>query len=114
MNQNIKQTLKKMHVDNSNGFNLLPEEMMDNFIDKMSKLDLDSYIEKIKNEDNNVFPDVCPPIDNVHVTTYKSAKGLEFDTVILPDFGSMDYLCRKFDVLEWKDFYVAATRARTN
>ena len=65
-------------------------------------------------EDNNVFPDGCPPIDNVHVTTYKSAKGLEFDTVIIPDFGSMDYLCRKFDVLEWKDFYVAATRARTN
>ena len=57
MNQNIKQTLKRMNVDNSNGFNLLPEEKMDNFINKMSKLDLNSYIEKIKNEDKNVFPD---------------------------------------------------------
>ena len=65
-------------------------------------------------EDQEDFPDGCPPIDNVHVTTYKSAKGLEFDTVIVPDFGSMDYLCNKFDVLEWKDFYVAITRARTN
>ena len=65
-------------------------------------------------EDQNVFPDGCPPIDNVHITTYKSAKGLEFDTVLVPDFGSMNYLCSKFDVLEWNDFYVAITRARTN
>mgnify|MGYP006332863541 CR=1 FL=1 len=57
MNQNIKQTLKRMHVDNSNGFNLLPKEKMDNFINKMSKLDLNSYIEKIKKENKNVFPD---------------------------------------------------------
>ena len=57
MNQNIKQTLKRMHVDNTNGYNLLPEEKMDNFIDKMSKLDINSYINKIKNEDKNVFPD---------------------------------------------------------
>lgn len=65
-------------------------------------------------EDTTDFPEGCPPIDNVHITTYKSSKGLEFDTVIIPDFGSMDYLCDRFDVLEWKDFYVATTRARSN
>lgn len=65
-------------------------------------------------EDNNVFPHGCPEIDNVHVTTYKSAKGLEFDTVIIPDFGSMSYLCDKYEMLTWKDFYVAVTRAKRN
>lgn len=65
-------------------------------------------------EDEEVFPDGCPPIDNVHITTFKSAKGLEFDTVLIPDFGSMDYLCSKYDVLDWNDFFVAVTRARTN
>jgi len=65
-------------------------------------------------DDDSKFPNGCPDIDNVHITTFKSAKGLEFDTVIIPDFGSMDYLISRFDVLEWKDFYVAVTRARTN
>ncbi|MBQ7410751.1 MAG: zinc dependent phospholipase C family protein [Clostridia bacterium] len=57
MNNNIKQTLTRMNVDNTCGNNLLPEEKMDNFINKMSKLDIGSYIEKIKREDKNVFPD---------------------------------------------------------
>ena len=65
-------------------------------------------------EDQKEFPNGCPPIDNVHITTFKSAKGLEFDTVLVPDFGSMDYLCNKYDVIDWNDFYVAVTRARTN
>lgn len=65
-------------------------------------------------EDKSVFPDGCPAIDNVHVTTYKSAKGLEFDTVIIPDFGNMNYLCDNIPTVEWNDFYVAVTRARSN
>ena len=65
-------------------------------------------------DDDNKFPNGCPDIDNIHITTFKSAKGLEFDTVIIPDFGSMDYLISRFDILEWKDFYVAVTRAKTN
>ena len=65
-------------------------------------------------EDKSVFPKGCPDIDNVHVTTYKSAKGLEFDTVIIPDFGNMNYLCGSTYPVEWNDFYVAATRARSN
>lgn len=65
-------------------------------------------------EDLNEFPNGCPPIDNVHITTFKSAKGMEFDTVLVPDFGSMDNLCNRYEVLEWNDFYVAVTRARTN
>lgn len=57
MNNNIKQTLTRMHVDNTQGTNLLPEDKMENFINKMSKLDIESYIEKIKRENKNVFPD---------------------------------------------------------
>lgn len=57
MNNNIKQTLTRMHVDNTKGNNLLPEDKMENFINKMSKLDIESYIQKIKKEDKNVFPD---------------------------------------------------------
>lgn len=57
MNNNIKQTLTRMNVDNTFGKNLLPEEKIDNFINKMSELDIKGYIEKIKREDKNVFPD---------------------------------------------------------
>lgn len=57
MNNNIKQTLTRMHVDNTKGFNLLPEDKMDNFIEKISSLDIEKYSEKIKREDKNVFPD---------------------------------------------------------
>lgn len=57
MNKNIKHVLRKMNIDITSGNNLLPKEKMDNFINKMSELDLNSYIEKIKIENRNVFPD---------------------------------------------------------
>jgi len=56
-------------------------------------------------------------ISNVHITTYKSAKGLEFDTVIMPcmenfknyiDKDSFPYTIKK------EDYYVAFTRAKKN
>lgn len=37
-------------------------------------------------EDNQRFPQGAEEISNVHITTFKSAKGLEFDTVIIPNF----------------------------
>lgn len=37
-------------------------------------------------EDDNRFPNGAEEIKNVHITTFKSAKGLEFDTVIIPNF----------------------------
>lgn len=43
-------------------------------------------------EDRNVFPYGCGKISNVHITTYKSAKGLEFDTVIIPNFDDIEKL----------------------
>jgi len=67
-------------------------------------------------EDNARFPNGCEPIKNIHITTFKSAKGLEFDTVIIPNFhkfSEVDTLPEHFHV-KWTDYYVAATRARSN
>jgi DNA helicase IV len=59
------------------------------------------------------FPDGCEEIKNIHITTFKSAKGLEFDTVIIPNFHKGREIYGRFNI-EWKDYYVGVTRARSN
>ncbi|MUG33319.1 3'-5' exonuclease [Psychrobacter sanguinis] len=49
-------------------------------------------------------------MDDVHITTFKSSKGTEFDTVIIPEF---DYACAR-DNISQSEFYVAFTRAKLN
>ncbi|MBK9460101.1 MAG: ATP-binding domain-containing protein [Chitinophagales bacterium] len=53
-------------------------------------------------------------IDNVHVTTFKSSKGTEFDTVIIPDFENMLNNIVQLNVIDENDYYVAITRAKRN
>ena len=53
-------------------------------------------------------------IDNVHVTTFKSSKGTEFDTVIIPDFENMLSNIANLTVIDENDYYVAITRAKRN
>lgn len=53
-------------------------------------------------------------IDNVHVTTFKSSKGTEFDTVIIPDFENMLTNIAQLNVIDENDYYVAITRAKRN
>jgi len=54
-------------------------------------------------------------IDNVHITTFKSAKGLEFDVVIIPEFDGYQRLMRNPNYnVNSEDYYVAFTRARRN
>lgn len=53
-------------------------------------------------------------IENIHLTTFKSAKGLEFDTVIIPKFHNFRFLIKESTVTELNDFYVALTRTRNN
>jgi DNA helicase IV len=64
-------------------------------------------------EDAIRFSSGCGTIKNVHITTFKSAKGLEFDTVIIPNFHKYIDICGSFNT-EWQDYYVAVTRARSN
>jgi superfamily I DNA/RNA helicase len=51
-------------------------------------------------------------ISNIHVTTFKSSKGLEFHTVILPEFQKYDFMIEKIPILSENDYYVAITRAK--
>lgn len=62
-----------------------------------------------KNEDGSLGE-----IDNVHVTTFKSSKGTEFDTVIIPDFENMLVNSARLNVIDENDYYVAITRAKRN
>ena len=52
-------------------------------------------------------------IGRIHISTLKSAKGLEFDTVILPNFNKAFEDIERFNIT-WKDFYVGVTRAKSN
>ncbi|MDT3404289.1 3'-5' exonuclease [Mucilaginibacter terrae] len=54
-------------------------------------------------------------MENVHVTTYKSSKGIEFDTVILPDFQDWQFNKVRYNItLKDNDYYVAFTRTKRN
>lgn len=53
-------------------------------------------------------------IENVHITTLKSSKGTEFDTVIIPNFEKMRLYIATKDVVEENDYYVTLSRARRN
>jgi len=52
-------------------------------------------------------------LENIHITTFKSAKGIEFDTVIIPNFDSFQWFIDNTNV-KMNEYYVALTRAKTN
>ncbi len=53
-------------------------------------------------------------LERIHITTFKSAKGLEFDTVIIPNFDNYEWFINKADNFSANDYYVALTRAKLN
>ncbi|OCW95399.1 hypothetical protein A9168_01690 [Macellibacteroides sp. HH-ZS] len=53
----------------------------------------------------------CTQLKNIHITTFKSSKGMEFDVVILPDFHLYNVT---FNVVNWHDYYVGLTRTKSN
>lgn len=74
------------------------------------KLDSDIEISKYQNENEDF-----EGLSGVHVTTLKSSKGTEFDTVIIPEFDSYSWnLTNRPNVVTENDYYVAFTRAKTN
>lgn len=84
------------------------------------KKDVDHYFYRLSTNLGNI---VCSryhngitncTIENVHITTFKSAKGLEFDTVIIPDFQDFRNNVVNLNVIDEEDYYVAITRAKNN
>lgn len=55
-------------------------------------------------------------ISNIHITTFKSSKGLEFDTVIIPFIDKYKAFIErsKYTRVNEEDYYVAFTRTKTN
>lgn len=54
-------------------------------------------------------------IDRVHVTTFKSCKGLEFDTVIIPNIHSYNFWKNnEYNIVNDEDLYVVLTRSKSN
>lgn len=53
-------------------------------------------------------------LSGIHVTTYKSSKGTEFDTVIMPNFDSYQWFIDNSKNITDNDYYVAFTRTKTN
>jgi len=55
-------------------------------------------------------------VSNIHITTFKSSKGLEFDTVIIPEFNKYQHNITHLTLapITEKDYYVAITRAKRN
>lgn len=58
--------------------------------------------------------DAFNDLENIHITTFKSAKGIEFDTVIIPKFDSYQWFLDNTEIITENDYYVALTRAKIN
>lgn len=107
----ILQIINDLRNDTENIAVLLPwKNSVKNYVSALED-DLDDFSYYF--EDRVAFPNGCPSLKNVHITTFKSAKGLEFDTVIVPDFNKMASIVGSYNV-DWQDFYVGCTRARSN
>lgn len=54
-------------------------------------------------------------IERVHITTFKSSKGLEFNTIIVPNFSSYNWwLSERPNIVTQNDIYVVLTRSKNN
>lgn len=110
-NDAIERIIDSFHADDHNIAILVPWKSDVNVFEEVLN---DKGIEySLYYEDKERFPDGCERISNIHLTTFKSAKGLEFDTVIVPNFHKYEEICGQFNT-HWQDFYVACTRARSN
>lgn len=88
-----------------------------------SQKQVNSYFERIKENLENGIEctkfqgemEQFEGLSGIHITTYKSAKGTEFDTVIMPNFDSFDFMIKDPKIpVEENDYYVAFTRTKTN
>ena len=83
---------------------------------------VNNYYQQIRNTlDNNIAVtkyqnelDNFEGLSGVHITTFKSSKGTEFDTVIIPEFDKFSWFLQHGHTVKENDYYVAFTRTKTN
>lgn len=107
----IVELIKSLTGDTTNIAVLMPwKSQVDYFYNKIKgQISNSTYYY----EDTQIFPRGCEKISNIHFTTFKSSKGLEFDVVIIPNFHKVTQANGNFNV-DWQDYYVAVTRAKRN
>lgn len=86
------------------------QNMVDNYYNAIrEKLDDNIALTKFKAED-----DSFEGLSSVHITPFKSSKGTEFDTVIVPEFEKYKWFMEHGHTVNENDYYVALTRTKTN
>lgn len=84
--------------------------MVNNYYQEIrSNLDDNIDVTKYQNELDNF-----QGLSSVHVTTFKSSKGTEYDTVIIPEFDKYKWFMEHGHTVKENDYYVAFTRTKTN
>jgi superfamily I DNA/RNA helicase len=84
--------------------------MVNNYFQQIrNSLDNSIAVSKYQNELDNF-----EGLSGVHVTTFKSSKGTEFDTVIIPEFDKFSWFLQNGHTVKENDYYVAFTRTKTN
>jgi superfamily I DNA/RNA helicase len=128
-NSAVVDIIKQLTADTHNIAILVPWKKDAAYFENIVKNNVTDY--SVYYEDESVFPDGCKEIKNIHITTFKSAKGLEFDTAIIPNFDNIlnrvpikvkvkvkDEEGNESEIEKvmctWNDLYVATTRARSN
>ncbi len=120
-NNAILEIINSFKSDTHNIAILVPWKSDVQIFEGILKGKIDDFSLYYENKDR--FPDGCANIKNVHITTFKSAKGLEFDTVIIPNFDILKKLPiivsdkdtgENKIICDWQDLYVACTRAKSN
>ena len=104
--------IKDYSSDTHNIAVLVPfTKQVENFYSLISnEIDDGTEVTKYQNEH-----DEFKGLSGVHITTLKSCKGTEFDTVIIPEFDSYSWnLANRPKIVTENDYYVAFTRAKTN
>ena len=74
-----------------------------------SNLAANIALTKFRAEDDNF-----EGLSGVHITPFKSSKGTEFDTVILPEFDRYKWFLENGHTVKENDYYVAFTRTKSN